>query len=148
MESCEVTWHGKGNEDKCGHALPSKTDSWLYLNGNTMTCDRFVTIATLVSAMNPSINASQDSEELAILQQQLLWILYDSGHLIKYPMALGYLGDLEDICSPSHPRKEPMQLFKEAIESSKRYYNDSHVYPYTYLGGYFFRLGHFKDALR
>lgn len=147
-ETCEVTWHGKGNEDRCGLPIPTNTDSWIFLNGNTMVCDRFITVATLVSAMNPSINATQDSEELAILQQQLLWILYDYGHLTRYPMALGNLGDLEDICSPRFPRKEPILLFREAIDSAKTYYKNSHVYPYTYLGGYYFRNYRFKEAIK
>lgn len=131
-------------------------NSWLYLNGQVLVCDQFEAVATAVSAMNPSINSSQDSEELALLQQQLLWILYDGGHLRRYPMALGNLGDLEDICRPSlcggsslspYYRREPMSLFGEAISSARKYYDDAHVYPYTYMGGYCFRLGRFKDAL-
>lgn len=148
-ETCEVTWHGKGTEDKRGQPIPADSSSWLYLNGNTMVCDRFMTVATLVSAINPAINAtSKDSKEIAILQQQLLWILYDYGHLVKYPMALGNLGDLEDSCAYGMPRKEPTDLLHEAIESAKKFYNDSHVYPYTYLGGYYFRIGLFKPALK
>lgn len=38
-------------------------------------------------------------------------------------------------------------LFKEAIKSSKMYYNNHHVYPYTYQGGYFYRNKMYKDAL-
>lgn len=153
-ETCEVTWHGKcGNDDRCGQSIPSQMESlncWLYLNGNTMICDRFQTIATLVSAMNLSINATQDSEELAILQQHLLWILYDYGYLERYPMALGNLGDIEDVCSihSTTARKHPLELFNEAIESAKKYYNDYHVYPYTYLGGYYFRKRQFKQAFQ
>ncbi|KAH9418569.1 Menin [Dermatophagoides pteronyssinus] len=153
-ETCEVTWHGKcGNDDRCGQSIPTTMESlncWLYLNGNTMTCDRFQTIGTLVSAMNLSINATQDSEELAILQQHLLWILYDFGYLERYPMALGNLGDIEDVCSihSTTARKHPLELFNEAIESARKYYNDYHVYPYTYLGGYYFRKRQFKQAFR
>ena len=144
-----MTWHGKGTEDKRGQSIPVDSSSWLYLNGNTIVCDRYMTVATLVSAINPAINAtSKDSKEIAILQQQLLWILYDYGHLSKYPMALGNLGDLEDSCAYGLPRKEPTDLLNEAIESAKTYYNDSHVYPYTYLGGYFFRIGLYKYALK
>lgn len=39
--------------------------------------------------MNPGINATTDSEEVMLLQQALLWMLYDAGHLAKYPMAIG-----------------------------------------------------------
>lgn len=148
-ETCEVTWHAKCNETKCGQPVPVDSDSWLYLHGNTMVCDINLTIATLVSAMNLSVNATQDSHELAILQQQLLWILYDEGVLAKYPMALGNLADLEDICMPfSVHRKTPLELFREAIESAQKNYNDCHIYPYTYLGGYHFRVGQYKKALK
>lgn len=111
-----------------------------------MICDRYLSIATQVSGMNLSINATQDSEELAILQQQLLWVLYDYGYLEKYPMALGNLGDLEDVLGCN--RKRPTELFFEAIESAKKYYNDYHVYPYTYFAGYYFRSGIFKEAIK
>ena len=39
--------------------------------------------------MNPGINATTDSEEVILLQQALLWLMYDAGYLIKYPMAIG-----------------------------------------------------------
>jgi len=107
-----------------------------------------MSVAALVSAMNPSINANQDSEELATLQQQLLWILYDFNHLSLYPMAIGNLGDLEDICPSLPPRKSPIELFYEAINVAKKTYADSHVYPYTYLAGYLYRNGRFKEALK
>ncbi|CAG2112544.1 unnamed protein product [Medioppia subpectinata] len=105
-------------------------------------------VAALVSAMNPSINATQDSEELAIVQKELLWILYENGHLGQYPMAIGNLGDLEDICPSLTPRKSPIELFYEAIAVAKKSYADHHVYPYTYLAGYLYRNGRFKEALK
>ena len=43
----------------------------------------------IVSSMNPGINASLDSNEVIILQQALLWLLHDLGHLAQYPMAIG-----------------------------------------------------------
>ena len=62
-------------------------------------------------------------------------------------MAIGNLGDLEEIVStPGRP--PPASLFQEAIESSKRHYQNMHVYPYTYFGGYLYRKGLYKDALR
>lgn len=153
-ETCEVTWHGKGNEDRLGEPVPgADSDSWLYLNGQVLVCDRYEAVATAVNAMNPSLSATgKDSEELVLLQRQLLGILYEGGHLRRYPMALGNLGDLEDICRSSLSiygirSREPLTLFKEAIESARKHYDDGHVYPYTYMGGYLFRLGRFKDAL-
>lgn len=47
-------------------------------------------VAALVSAINPSLNVNNDAIEVALLQQELLWLLYDTGHLTKYPMAIGW----------------------------------------------------------
>lgn len=82
---------GKGNEDKRGQPVDSgiQARSWLYVAGNPVVCSRFTEVASLVSAINPSITATTDSSEVALLQQSLLWVLYDSGHLARYPMALG-----------------------------------------------------------
>lgn len=48
-------------------------------------------VAALVSSINPSLNATSDAVEVALLQQELLWLLYDLDQLKKYPMALGVL---------------------------------------------------------
>lgn len=71
--------------------------SWLYVNNNPVVCTRAMEVAALVSSINPSLNATHDAFEVALLQQELLWLLYDLGHLKKYPMAIGNLGDLEEI---------------------------------------------------
>lgn len=99
METAEVTWHGKGNEDKRGQEIGKGVTarSWLYVNNNPVICTRSMEVASLVSAINPSLNSSLDAYEVALLQQKLLWLLYDLGHLRKYPMAIGNLGDLEEI---------------------------------------------------
>lgn len=57
-----------------------------------MICTRPMEVAALVSAINPSLSATSDAIEVALLQQELLWLLYDLKHLAKYPMALGELG--------------------------------------------------------
>ncbi|KAG0419766.1 hypothetical protein HPB47_003887 [Ixodes persulcatus] len=145
-ETAEVTWHGKGNEDRRGQPIP-QDKSWLYLNGHAIQCTRATEVAALVSAINPTIAAATDSAELICLQQQLLWLLYDKGHLRNYPMALGNLGELEGLF-PSPGRPPPLDLLSEAVHASRTYYRDSHVYPYTYLGGYLFRSGRLKEALR
>lgn len=100
-ETAEVTWHGKGNEDKRGQAVGPgiSSKSWLYVNNHPVVCTRSMEVAALVSAINPSLNATQDAYEIALLQQELLWLLYDLGHLSKYPMAIGNLGDLEEIAA-------------------------------------------------
>ena len=67
--------------------------------------------------------------------------------LTRYPMALGNLGDCEEICeTPGRP--PPINLFNEAIESAKTNYDNYHVYPYTYLGGHYYRKGEYKEAIQ
>ncbi|CAG5116576.1 unnamed protein product [Candidula unifasciata] len=148
-DTAEVTWHGKGNEDKRGQsiALSVAEKSWLYLNGHPVICDRAMEVAALVSAANPSINVTMDSIEMGALQQELLWLLYDKDHLSRYPMALGNLGDLEEI-SPTPGRPPPMAIFNEAISSAVKHYDKHHVYPYTYMGGYLYRKRRYKEAIK
>nr|SVE78152.1 EOG090X0424 [Daphnia lumholtzi] len=147
-ETAEVTWHGKGNEDKRGQPVDAgiQARSWLYVSGNPVICSRFTEVASLVSSINPSITATTDSLEVASMQQALLWVLYDTGHLTRYPMALGNLADLEEL-SPTPDRCHCGQLFSQAIEVARRCYGNSHVYPYTYQGGYFYRNRMYKEAL-
>ena len=82
---------GKGNEDKRGLAVDAgiQARSWLYVAGNPVICSRYTEVAALVSSINPSISATTDSLEVASLQESLLWVLNDAGHLSGYPMALG-----------------------------------------------------------
>lgn len=82
---------GKGNEDKRGQPVgPGMSSrSWLYVNGCPVICTRPMEVAALVSAINPSLSATSDAMEVALLQQELLWLLYDLGHLTRYPMAIG-----------------------------------------------------------
>lgn len=143
-ETCEVTWHGKANSDKRGQPVSYK-NSWLYTNGYSVKCDTHKCVAALVSSINPSINSNTDSEILALIQQRLLWLLFKSNHY--FPMSLGNLGELEDICPTENSPKSPLELFHMGIDISKQNYNDSHVYPYTYLASFFFRNGRFKEAL-
>ncbi|KAH0566850.1 hypothetical protein KQX54_004813 [Cotesia glomerata] len=147
-ETVEVTWHGKGNEDKRGQPVEAgvASRSWLYVNGNAVVCTRAMEVATIVSAINPSLSATADAAEVALLQQELLWLLYDLGHLAKYPMALGNLGDLEE-AAPTPGRPPAIVLFQEAIKSARKYYGNAHVYPYTYQGGYLYRHGLHANAL-
>ncbi|XP_076273320.1 menin 1 isoform X2 [Rhynchophorus ferrugineus] len=146
-ENAEVTWHGKGNEDKRGQEIGKGVSarSWLYVNNKPVICTRQMEVAALVSAINPSLNANVDASEVAMLQQELLWLLYDLGHLKKYPMAIGNLGDLEEI-SPKRNDIPCNSLFEEAITSARKYYNNQHVYPYTYQGGFYYRNKMYKEA--
>ncbi|KAM4722126.1 menin [Rhinophrynus dorsalis] len=148
-QTAEVTWHGKGNEDRRGQSVSSGVleKSWLYLNGKYLRCDRHMEVAFMVCAINPSIDAHTDSLELLQLQQKLLWILYDGGHLDKYPMALGNLADLEDLAStPGRPI--PLEIYHKAIYSSQVHYENQHLYPHIYLAAYHCRNKDVREALK
>jgi len=147
-ETCEVTWHGRGTEDKRGESTHEVVLSkcWLYLCGKSIVCSRHQEVAAIVSSINPSINATTDSLELSILQQELLWLLYDMGHLSRYPMALGNLADLEEF-APSPGRLTPVELYEKAIQLNWENFANHHVYPYTYYGGYLYRNRCYKEAL-
>ena len=56
------------------------------------------------------------------------------------------MGDLEEVAS-SLGRPHCLRLFEEAIEVNGRVYNNHHVYPYTYLAGYFYRSKEYPKAL-
>ncbi|XP_055917116.1 menin [Eupeodes corollae] len=149
QEAVEVTWHGKGSEDKRGQDVTAGIESkaWLYLSGMPVICDRYMEVASIVTAINISLTANVDCVEIAELQQRLLWLLYDMGYLEKYPMALGNLGELEEV-SPTIGRKSCEALYIEAIQSAKIYYSNHHVYPYTYQGTYYYRIGKYREAFR
>ncbi|XP_017392662.1 menin isoform X2 [Cebus imitator] len=148
-QTAEVTWHGKGNEDRRGQTVNAGVAerSWLYLKGSYMRCDRKMEVAFMVCAINPSIDLHTDSLELLQLQQKLLWLLYDLGHLERYPMALGNLADLEELeRTPGRP--DPLTLYHKGIASAKTYYRDEHIYPYMYLAGYHCRNRNVREALQ
>ncbi|XP_044126680.1 menin [Bufo gargarizans] len=148
-ETAEVTWHGKGNEDRRGQTVsPGVAEkSWLYLNGRYLRCTRHMEVAFMICAINPSIDTHTDSLELLQLQQSLLWLLYDGGHLDKYPMALGNLADLEEQASTSG-RPKPLELYHKAIHSSRVHYENQHLYPHIYLAAYHCRNKNVGDALK
>lgn len=83
---------------------------------------------------------------IAVLGKFCLSSMFIIQHF-RYPMALGNLGDLEEI-SPTPGRPPPLDLFNEAIQSTKEYYSNQHVYPYTYLGGYYYRKTDYRGALQ
>ena len=62
---------------------------YFYSKGQPVVCDRYMETAALVNAINPAINATTDSLEVGELQKELLWLLYDKGHLKTFPMAIG-----------------------------------------------------------
>lgn len=62
-------------------------------------------------------------------------------------MAQGTLGDLEEI-DATLGRPSAEVVFRLGIEASCLYYSNAHVYPHTFLGGYLFRQGRFKEAMQ
>jgi len=147
LQTAEVTWHG--NEDKRGQPVEKDKilDAWLYVGGKPLVCSRYEEVAALISSINFAISPSVDSLEVGSLQQELLWLSYDLGHLDKYPMALGNLADLEEI-APSKGRPNCAEIYAEAISVNQKMYEDHHVYPYTYNAGFRYRQGDYKEAIR
>nr|XP_033813286.1 menin [Geotrypetes seraphini]XP_033813288.1 menin [Geotrypetes seraphini]XP_033813289.1 menin [Geotrypetes seraphini]XP_033813290.1 menin [Geotrypetes seraphini] len=147
-QTAEVTWHGKGNEDRRGQTVDAGVAerSWLYLKGYYLRCDRQMEVAFMVCAINPSIDLHTDSLELLRLQQKLLWVLYDLGHLERYPMALGNLADLEEL-EPTQGRLDPLTLYHKGIGAAQKFYQNEHIYPYMYLAAYHCRNKNMKEAM-
>lgn len=148
-ETAEVTWHGKGNEDRRGQTVTAGVNekSWLYLKGSYMKCDRNMEVAFMVCAINPSLDLHTDSSELLRLQQKLLWLLYGRGDLDRYPMAMGTLADLEDQ-DPIPGKENPLKIHLKAVGSSQKHYRNEHIYPYMYLAGFHYRHRNVREALR
>ncbi|XP_028284481.1 menin [Parambassis ranga] len=148
-ETAEVTWHGKGNEDRRGQTVTAGVNekSWLYLKGSYMKCDRNMEVAFMICAINPSLDLHTDSSELLQLQQKLLWLMYERGDLERYPMAMGTLADLEDQ-EPIPGKENPLKIHLKAVSSAQRYYNNEHIYPYMYLAGFHYRHRDVRDALK
>lgn len=146
-DTIEVTWHGKGTEDKRGQPTTAgyQSRSWLYLSGNPVVCTRSMEVAAIVSAINPSLNMTSTCLEVADLQQQLLWLLHDLKHLHKYPMGLGCLGELEEV-APTPDRPTCEKLYAQSVRAARLYYRNHHVYPYTFQGVYYYRQNQYKDA--
>nr|XP_046175270.1 menin-like [Oncorhynchus gorbuscha]XP_046175271.1 menin-like [Oncorhynchus gorbuscha] len=147
-ETAEVTWHGKGNEDRRGQTVAAGVGerSWLYLKGSYMKCSRNMEVAFMVCAINPSLDLHTDSSEMLQLQQRLLWLLYERGDLERYPMAMGTLADLEDQ-EPIPGKESPHAIHFKAVNSAKKYYNNEHIYPFMYLAGYHYRHREVREAL-
>ena len=66
--------------------------------------------------------------------------------LNRYPLGLGNLGDLEEI-SPTPGRPSAEEILKEGIRVNQTLYKDQHVYPYTYLAGYYYRQKQYMKAM-
>lgn len=136
-----------GAEDKRGQSVTIgyESNSWLYLSGHPVVCDRYIEVCAIISSINPSLSMTSACLEVAELQQQLLWLLYDMNHLQRYPMGLGCLGELEEVAA-TDGRPVCSDLYQAAIDAAKMRYKNHHVYPYTYQGGYYYRQKQYKEA--
>lgn len=139
-EMTEITWHGKGTEDKRGFSL-KVTDtekSWMYLQNNAVICDRMMEVAAMVVAINPAIDIHTDSKALCDLQHKMLLLLHGIGALDRYPMGLGVLAELEESSS----------IHTLAVKAVEEHYAGTHVFPYCTLGRFYCRYGESKKAIR
>lgn len=91
MIKCYIT--GKGVDDKRGQKVNLQTEcgSWIYANGHPVICNRHMEVCAIVTSINPNIKQSIDSFEVGTLKKTLLWLLYDEGHLSRFPMSLSNL---------------------------------------------------------
>ena len=121
--------------------------SWLYMASNPVVCD---TVPMALVAVMGNINCTIEkrkgwslaSAQLYDLKRDLLWVLYDQGHMKKFPFGLMELGDCEEHRSSARGEawvmipdvKEPVlmneKLFHDAIQISHNLYNEAQVYPY------------------
>lgn len=64
----------------------------------------------------------------------------------RYPIAMSCIGDMEELRrTPGRPAL--VSLYVEAVNAAKSHYANMHVYPYTYLGAYYYRHRQFQQAL-
>lgn len=138
-DATEITWHGKGNEDKRGFSLKETNTekSWVYLHNNSVICDRMMEISAMIVSINPSIDVHNDSKTLSDIQLKLLKIMYQNGSLDRYPMGLSFLAELEDTS----------RLHDQAVKSVQQHYNNFHVFPYCSKGHFHLKHNDSRKAI-
>lgn len=123
--------------------------SWLYMASNAVVCDSIpMTLVAVVGNINCTIEKQQPqkkslaSGQLYDFKRDLLWILYDHGHMSKFPFGLLELGDCEEhrgsprseewvkVDSIPEPILQNEKLFYDAILINQVLYNEAQVYPY------------------
>nr|XP_039270679.1 menin-like isoform X1 [Styela clava] len=138
-EATEITWHGKGNEDKRGFPVnqTNTEKSWMYLHNKSVICNRLMELSAMIVSINPSIDVHFESKTLADIQLKLLKIMYKNGALERYPMGLSFLADLED----------SVDLHDEAVKSVQTHYNNLHVFPHCAKGHFHLKHNDSKKAI-
>jgi menin len=125
--------------------------SWLYMASNPVVCDSLaMTLVAVMANINCTIDKQQGqkhprcfaSGQLYDFKRELLWVLYDEGHMAKFPFGLLELGDCEEHRGSSRSEEwvevdyipEPIlqneKLYWDAININKTLYNEAQVYPY------------------
>ncbi|CAJ1947387.1 unnamed protein product [Cylindrotheca closterium] len=168
--TCEVAIPGRTNRDKAkrGKDIASTFEdtkdtkpyltpetSWLYMASNPVVCDTdAMALVAVIGNINCTIEESGrkgyffESGGLYAMKREMLWVLYDQGHMKKFPFGLMELGNCEE--NRGSPRSEEWvqvegiaepilvneQLFHDAIQVSRNVYHDAQVYPYYYAGHY------------
>jgi menin len=127
--------------------------SWLYMASNPVVCDSIpMTLVAVIGNINCTIEKTKRgsfaSKQLYEFKRDLLWVLWEQGHMSKFPFGLIELGDCEEHCGSPRSEEwvtvpdigEPIlmneKLFYDAIQINKNVYNDSQTYPYFYAGHY------------
>ncbi|KFO69831.1 Menin, partial [Cuculus canorus] len=162
QHTAEVTWHGKGNEDRRGQSVSPgvaervrdrRTD---VQGGGSMAereRDMEGAMGTEGGCGAEGAAVGEPHKSPSVSRQRLLWLLYDLGHLERgegpapYPMALGNLADLEEL-EPTPGRPDPLTLYHKGIAAARSYYSNEHIYPYLYLAGFHCRNRNVKEALQ
>jgi menin len=121
--------------------------SWSHMASNPVICHSLpMTLVAIMANINCTIDKPEGygwaSGQLYDVKRELLWVLYDEGHMVKFPFGLLELGDCEEHRGSSRSEEwvevddfpEPIlrieKLFSEAIHINKTLYNDAQVYPH------------------
>nr|XP_009858293.1 menin-like [Ciona intestinalis] len=147
----EVTWHGKGLEDRRGFLIDKTTTekNWIYHGGNAVKCDRWMEVVALVTSLNAAIDMQTDSEELQLIQHDIMRYLYEEGHMDKYPMALGVYAELKEIIPTNKQDSATVdEIHNKAITAVETIYDGLHFLPYVSKGHSCARRNRYDDAIR
>ncbi|KAG7370557.1 Menin domain family protein [Nitzschia inconspicua] len=167
----EISFTLENNND-AGDDKPNQRivpeNSWLYMAKNPVVCKTLpMALVAIVGNMNPTIEMPSSankpilaSGQLYDMKRDLLWILYDRGHMKEFPFGILELGDCEEHRETSRGKEEielssldfipqyqqkssssynpPItitrneQLLLEAIQINRSVFQEGQVYPYFY----------------
>ncbi len=130
-------------------ALLTPQTSWLYMASNPVVCDSIpMMLVAVIANINCTIEKQQSNKkclasgQLYDFKRDMLWILYDQGHMAKFPFGLLELGDCEEHRGSSRSEEWVKvdqipelillneKLYWDAIHINKKFYDEAQVYPY------------------